>query len=137
MKFINDVLKKGSKIAITDLEGTLDHGMKMCSISVHLRYCIVVMLYGFIRDKDVFERDYRFFLSNRLLNGLSQSEYHEKQMIGKLKTECSYQWTSKLEGMFKVGFFIFVLVIPNRICCCVDRTFYIDFYYFLGCTTLK
>lgn len=60
------------------------------------------MLYGYIRDKDIFERDYQLYLSNRLLQALSRSEQAEKRMIGKLKTECGYQWTSKLEGMFKV-----------------------------------
>ena len=40
-------------------------------------------------------------LSQRLLAGSSESEHSEKSMISKLKTECGYQWTSKLEGMFK------------------------------------
>jgi len=60
-----------------------------------------VMLYGYIRDKDIFERDYQQYLATRLLQGQSQSEQHEKRMIAKLKTECGYQWTSKLESMFK------------------------------------
>lgn len=85
-KFINDVLKKGSKVSVSDLEKTLDH---------------VVMLYGYIRDKDIFERDYQMYLSNRLLQGLSQSEQAERRMIGRLKTESGYQWTNKLETMFK------------------------------------
>eukprot|EP00455_Lapot_gusevi_P043272 TRINITY_DN5238_c0_g1_i4.p1 TRINITY_DN5238_c0_g1~~TRINITY_DN5238_c0_g1_i4.p1 ORF type:complete len:690 (-),score=273.95 TRINITY_DN5238_c0_g1_i4:174-2243(-) len=85
-KYINDVLKKGSKVDVADIENTLDN---------------VVMLYGYIREKDVFERDYQVFLSTRLLQGLSESEHSEKAMIAKLKTECGYQWTSKLEGMFK------------------------------------
>jgi len=33
--------------------------------------------------------------------GLCESEHTEKAMIAKLKTECGYQWTNKLEGMFK------------------------------------
>jgi len=49
----------------------------------------------------VFERDYQIFLSKRLLEGLCESEHSEKSMIAKLKTECGYQWTNKLEGMFK------------------------------------
>lgn len=85
-KFINDLLRKGSKVAVDDFEKALDH---------------VVMLYGYIRDKDIFERDYQQYLSHRLLQALSTSEQAEKRMIGKLKTECGYQWTSKLEGMFK------------------------------------
>jgi len=85
-RFANDILKKGSKIADRDLENTMDH---------------VVMLYGYIRDKDVFERDYQQYLSHRLLQDLSQNEQAEKSMIGKLKTESGYHWTAKLEDMFK------------------------------------
>jgi len=58
-------------------------------------------LYGYIQEKDVFERDYQLFLATRLLAGLCESEHSEKSMIAKLKTECGYQWTNKLEGMFK------------------------------------
>merc|ERR1719166_608931 len=61
----------------------------------------VVTLYGYIRDKDIFERDYQTYLSHRLLQDLSESEHAEKSMIGKLKTESGYHWTSKLEDMFK------------------------------------
>lgn len=85
-KFVHDILKKGTKVAIADPESTMDH---------------VVMLYGYIRDKDIFERDYQMYLANRLLNDLSASEQSEKSMIGKLKAESGYHWTSKLEDMFK------------------------------------
>lgn len=85
-RFGNDILKKGTKISIGDLENTMDH---------------VVMLYGYIRDKDIFERDYQQYLASRLLSDLSQSEQSERSMIGKLKTESGYHWTSKLEDMFK------------------------------------
>lgn len=74
-KFVNDVLKKGSKLNVKDVEATLDH---------------VVFLYGYIQEKDVFERDYQIFLSNRLLMGLCESEHSEKSMIAKLKTECRF-----------------------------------------------
>merc|ERR550525_1527968 len=37
----------------------------------------------------------------RLLQDLSESEQSERSMIGKLKTESGYHWTSKLEDMFK------------------------------------
>jgi len=60
-----------------------------------------VFLYGYIQDKDIFEYDYQHFLAQRLLMGQCQSEHTEKNMIQKLKTECGYQWTNKLEGMFK------------------------------------
>jgi len=87
-KFVNDVLKKHSKISTTKegVENILDH---------------VVFLYGYISEKDIFERDYQLYLSHRLLMGLCESEHYEKSMIAKLKTECGYQWTNRLEGMFK------------------------------------
>lgn len=85
-KFVNDVLKKGTKVSIKDVEGTLDN---------------VVFLYGYIQEKDVFEIDYQKYLSVRLLTGLCESEHSEKSMIAKLKTECGFNWSSKLEGMFK------------------------------------
>lgn len=72
-KFVNDVLKKGSKVNVRDIESTLDN---------------VVFLYGYISEKDVFERDYSLLLSNRLLMGLCESEHSEKSMIAKLKAEC-------------------------------------------------
>lgn len=45
----------------------------------------VVTLYGYIREKDVFELEYQTLLSSRLLLGLSESEDAEKSMIAKLK----------------------------------------------------
>jgi len=85
--FINDVLTKGNTITLTEsLEKTLDN---------------VVFLYGYIQEKDIFERHYQINLSTRLLNGLCESEHQEKTMISKLKTEAGYQWCNKLEGMFK------------------------------------
>lgn len=85
-KFVHDVLKKGTKVNIKDVDGTLDN---------------VVFLYGYIQEKDVFEMDYQRFLGTRLLQGLCESEHSEKSMIAKLKTECGFNWSNKLEGMFK------------------------------------
>lgn len=48
----------------------------------------------------MFERYYKQHLSNRLLLGKSVSDEAERGMISKLKIECGYQFTSKLEGMF-------------------------------------
>merc|ERR1719461_2836026 len=85
-KYANDILRKGNQASVNDLDKTMDH---------------VVMLYGYIRDKDIFERDFQTYLGLRLLQDLSESEQAEKAMIGKLKTESGYHWTSKLEDMFK------------------------------------
>ncbi|KAG0037030.1 Cullin-3 [Podila clonocystis] len=57
-------------------------------------------LFRFLSDKDVFERYYKQHLSTRLLLGKSISDEVERGMITKLKIECGYQFTSKLEGMF-------------------------------------
>lgn len=58
------------------------------------------MLFRFIQEKDVFEKYYKQHLAKRLLLGRSVSDDAERNMIAKLKTECGYQFTSKLEGMF-------------------------------------
>jgi cullin 3 len=60
----------------------------------------VMMLFRFIQEKDVFEKYYKQHLAKRLLLGRSVSDDAERNMIAKLKTECGYQFTSKLEGMF-------------------------------------
>jgi cullin 3 len=61
----------------------------------------VVSLFRFLADKDVFEKYYKQHLSKRLLSNNLVSEDSERQMIAKLKMECGFQFTSKLEGMFQ------------------------------------
>jgi cullin 3 len=61
----------------------------------------VVSLFRYLADKDVFEKYYKQHLSKRLLNNNSVSEDSERLMIAKLKMECGFQFTSKLEGMFQ------------------------------------
>ena len=60
----------------------------------------VVMLFRYLQEKDVFEKYYKQHLAKRLLGGRSVSDDAERSMITKLKQECGYQYTSKLEGMF-------------------------------------
>lgn len=87
-RYVNDFFRKGG-IGQNFKDDELDQQM------VH-----IVMLYGYIRDKDVFETNYQSYLSSRLLNDSSASEASEKKMIGKLKQESGYHWTQKLEDMF-------------------------------------
>ncbi len=61
----------------------------------------VISLFRFLADKDVFEKYYKQHLSKRLLGNNSVSEDSERLMIAKLKMECGFQFTSKLEGMFQ------------------------------------
>jgi cullin 3 len=85
-KFVHEVLRKGSNINLqNDMDVVLDN---------------VVFLYGYIQQKDVFERIYQQYLGHRLLLGTVKSVHKEKYMIATLKTKCGYQWTNKLEGMF-------------------------------------
>lgn len=84
-RYVNEVLRKHSKVKTRDIDSTLGN---------------IVFLYGYITEKDIFERDYQMHLARRLLHGECESEHFERSMIAKLKTESGYQWTNKLEGMF-------------------------------------
>jgi len=85
--FIDEKLRKGLKgVSEAEVEQTLDK---------------VMMLFRFIQEKDIFEKYYKQHLARRLLLGRSASDDAERSMIAKLKTECGYQFTSKLEGMFQ------------------------------------
>ena len=59
-----------------------------------------ITIFRFLADKDVFERYYKGHLAKRLLHGRSVSDDAERGMLAKLKVECGYQFTQKLEGMF-------------------------------------
>jgi len=84
--FVDDQLRKGLKgTTEEEMEGVLEK---------------VVMLFRYLQEKDVFEKYYKQHLAKRLLGGRSVSDDAERSMITKLKHECGYQFTSKLEGMF-------------------------------------
>ncbi|KAI0049751.1 Cullin-domain-containing protein [Auriscalpium vulgare] len=83
---IDEYLKKG-------LKGKSDN-----EVEVILDKTITVFRY--ISEKDVFERYYKGHLAKRLLLGRSVSDDAERGMLAKLKVECGYQFTQKLEGMF-------------------------------------
>ena len=84
--FVDDKLRKGLKgVSEEDVDIVLDK---------------VVMLFRYLQEKDVFEKYYKQHLAKRLLSAKSVSEDAERSLILKLKTECGYQFTSKLEGMF-------------------------------------
>ncbi|GAB2297208.1 hypothetical protein Dimus_031321 [Dionaea muscipula] len=84
--FVDDKLRKGLKgFSEEDVEIVLDK---------------VMMLFRYLQEKDVFEKYYKQHLAKRLLSGKTVSDDAEKSLVVKLKTECGYQFTSKLEGMF-------------------------------------
>ncbi|KAL0910008.1 hypothetical protein M5K25_020929 [Dendrobium thyrsiflorum] len=84
--YVDDKLRKGLKeVSEEDVEMVLDK---------------VMMLFRYLQEKDVFEKYYKQHLAKRLLSGKTVSDDAERSLIVKLKTECGYQFTSKLEGMF-------------------------------------
>ena len=84
--YVDDKLRKGLKgVSEEETESVLDRAAS---------------LFRFLQEKDVFERYYKQHLSKRLLFGRSASDDAEKAFIVRLKTECGYQYTSKIEGMF-------------------------------------
>jgi len=84
--FIDDNLKKGLKgKSDTEVDAVLDK---------------TITVFRYLTDKDIFERYYKGHLAKRLLLGRSVSDDAERGMLAKLKVECGYQFTQKLEGMF-------------------------------------
>ncbi|GMH01712.1 hypothetical protein Nepgr_003551 [Nepenthes gracilis] len=84
--FVDDKLRKGLKdFSEEDVETVLDK---------------VMMLFRYLQEKDVFEKYYKQHLAKRLLSGKTLSDEAERSLVVKLKTECGYQFTCKLEGMF-------------------------------------
>ncbi|XP_031250019.1 cullin-3B-like [Pistacia vera] len=82
--FVDDKLRKGLRgVSEEDVENVLDK---------------VMMLFRYLQEKDIFEKYYEQHLAKRLLAG-KQSDDAERSLIVKLKTECGYQFTSKLEGI--------------------------------------
>ena len=61
----------------------------------------IMDIFRLLPEKDEFEAYYRNNLSKRLLIGTGLNEEAEKLMISKLKIECGFQYTSKLETMMK------------------------------------
>ncbi|BDA49097.1 Cullin-3 [Coccomyxa sp. Obi] len=84
--FMDDQLRKALKGSNEDdVDATLDR---------------VMMLFRYLQEKDVFEKYYKQHLAKRLLSGRAVSDEAERSLLVKLKTECGYQFTSKLESMF-------------------------------------
>ena len=83
--FVDDKLRKG-------LRGESEEDMEVVQDKV-------MMLFRYLKEKDVFEKYYRQHLAERLVAGKSVSDDAERSLIDKLKTECGYQFTSKLEAM--------------------------------------
>lgn len=60
----------------------------------------VMTLFRYLNEKDIFERYYKLHLTKRLLHARTASSDAERSFISKMKTECGYLYTSKMEVMF-------------------------------------
>mmetsp|Transcript_35351 Transcript_35351/g.69617 ORF Transcript_35351/g.69617 Transcript_35351/m.69617 type:complete len:760 (+) Transcript_35351:131-2410(+) len=58
-----------------------------------------IVLFSYLKDKDLFGEIYKNQLAKRLLNQKSRSAEAEKSMISKMKMQCGTQFTAKMEGM--------------------------------------
>ncbi|KAM1712839.1 hypothetical protein ACFX12_023668 [Malus domestica] len=84
--FVDDKLRKRLRgVSEEDVEVILDK---------------VMMIFHYLQEKYVFEKYYKQHLAKRLLSGKTVSDDAERSLIVKLKTECIYQFTCKLDGMF-------------------------------------
>lgn len=84
------------------LDDFLKNGLKESSeLETEQLLDSVISLFKHLSDKDLFENYYKNLLSKRLLSDKSISDDAEKLLFSKLKAECGYQYTNKLEGMFR------------------------------------
>jgi cullin 3 len=105
--FIDENLKKGLK-GVGRLWSDITLGIimltrlneKKTDDEVDIVLDKTITVFRFVTEKDVFERYYKSHLAKRLLQGRSVSDDAEKGMLAKLKVECGFQFTQKLEGMF-------------------------------------
>ncbi|KAF4635057.1 hypothetical protein G7Y89_g3050 [Cudoniella acicularis] len=86
-KYADSVLRKGTNGAEeSDLENTLNQ---------------IMTVFKYIEDKDVFQKFYSRMLARRLIHTSSSSDDAETSMISKLKEQCGYEYTNKLQRMFQ------------------------------------
>lgn len=86
-KYCDLLLKKSSKNPEeAELEDTLT---------------LVMVVFKYLDDKDVFQKFYSKMLAKRLVHQISASDDAEASMISKLKQTCGFEYTSKLQRMFQ------------------------------------
>lgn len=86
-KYADAVLRKGTNGAEeSDLENILNQ---------------IMTVFKYIEDKDVFQKFYSRMLARRLIHTSSSSDDAETSMISKLKEQCGYEYTNKLQRMFQ------------------------------------
>jgi len=97
--FLNMDNKSAAFLAVY-VDDLMKAGLKGCTdVEAEEKIEQAITVFRHIHDKDVFESYYKTHLSKRLLSKKYSDEL-EKNVISKLKSECGYQFTGKIEGMF-------------------------------------
>lgn len=85
-KYTDFLLKKSGTGEEADLEASLSQ---------------IMTVFKYIEDKDVFQKFYSRMLARRLVSTNTSSEDAETSMISKLKEECGFEYTNRLQRMFQ------------------------------------
>ena len=105
--FLNQESEKTAMSLVYYLDDQFKKEFKsLTDVEVNDRLERVIKIFRYLQDKDVFEGFYKNSLSKRLLDirapgGQIPNEESEKLLVLKLKEECGFQYTQKLEVMFK------------------------------------
>ncbi|CAI2343126.1 unnamed protein product [Caenorhabditis sp. 36 PRJEB53466] len=101
--FVNKNVERAAELISKHFHVLLHSGNKNVTDELTLDQMVdeSVVLFRYLRGKDVFEAYYKRGLSKRLFMERSASVDAEKMVLCKLKTECGAGFTYKLEGMFK------------------------------------
>jgi len=99
--FINEN-EKTAKSLVTYLDDQFKKDFKNnTEVEITEKVDKVIQIFRYLQDKDIFESFYKNSFSKRLLESRRQLEDAEKEIIKKLKEECGFQFTQRLEVMFK------------------------------------
>ncbi|CAF3872290.1 unnamed protein product [Rotaria sordida] len=86
-RYCDILLRKGNKIKI--------------GIDIEEKFNQIMIVFNYIKDKDVFEKFYSKMLAKRLIGKLSASKDYEESMILRLKHVCGFAYASTLQKMFQ------------------------------------
>ncbi|CAF4950087.1 unnamed protein product, partial [Rotaria sp. Silwood1] len=77
----------------------------------------IMIVFDYVKDKDVFEKFYHRMLFKRLLCNVRESKDCEESMILRLKNACGLTYISKLQKLFQDGNVSKTLLDQYRIYC--------------------
>lgn len=99
--FINEN-EKTAKALVIYLDDQFKKDFKSnTEIEISEKISKLITIFRYLQDKDIFESFYKNFLAKRLLDSRRILEDAEKEVIKKLKEECGYNFTQRLEVMFR------------------------------------